>query len=162
MGSSDNLRIPWICEQPLFLDMKLMGKLRPSGMKQFAPNQNCGTKSHMKTPPGPPSAPRRDEINLNPSLDTTQACASKPSPLIPNPSSPSAPDGCVGYFPSTSHALALAKPRLSAKLGFFFHGTGAVTLQLGLFANLKAGCEEIPGLPWVCFPGAKLMSHFPV
>lgn len=120
MGSSGNLRIPWIWEQPLFLDMKLMGKLRPSGMKQFAPNQNCGTKSHMKTPPGPPSAPRRDEINLNPSLDTTQACASKPSPLIPNPSSPSAPDGCVGYFPSTSHALALAKPRLSAKLGFFF------------------------------------------
>lgn len=114
----------------------------------------------MKTPQVHPSAPRRDELNLKPSLDTTQACASKPSPSIPNPPSPSAPDGCVGYFPFTSHALAPASPDFL--LSCVWPGTGAVTLQPELFANLKAGSEEIPGLPWVCFPGAKLMSHFPV
>lgn len=34
MEVSGNLSIPWIWEQPLLLDVKLMGKLRPS--KQFA------------------------------------------------------------------------------------------------------------------------------
>lgn len=113
----------------------------------------------METPQVHPSSPRRDKLNINPSLDTTQVCASKSSPLIPNPSSPSAPEGCVGYSLFTSHSLALASPDFP--LSWVLPGTGTVTLWPELFANLKGGSEEIPGLPWVCFPGAKLMSHFP-